>query len=180
MIKIIQKILYSFGMNLSVYDVKSELKLLKRNLPHSFKERHVVDIGCGNGKISKKLKKVLKPKTFEGVDISSSLVHAAKRRGLKARVLDVATQNISGDLGILWGVVHHFNDPVLTLNRLRKNFRSLLIRAPVDHNRICELGHKFSKEKFIKILSDANIKINQCMLVESKKTKALILFCDFR
>ena len=176
--KLIEKILYSIGLNLSAYDVKSELKLLKENLPDSFKKRKVIDIGCGDGRVSLKIRKVLEPKAFLGVDLSASLIFMAKKRGLDAEVLDAATQDLSGDLGVLWGVIHHFRDPAETLAKINKNFRSLIIRAPVDDKRICELGHKFDEDSFFKLLSRAEIDRDKCKIIRSKSTKALIIFTN--
>jgi SAM-dependent methyltransferase len=176
--KLIEKILYSVGLNLSAYDVKSELRLLKKNLPDSFKGRRAVDIGCGDGRVSLKINKVIKSKTFQGVDLSPSLIFMAKKRGLDARILDVATQDLSGDLGILWGVVHHFRDPVKTLTKINKNFKSLIIRAPVHEKRICELGHKFDEDQFLKLLSQSKIDRNKCKIIRSNSTKSLIIFTN--
>lgn len=176
--KLIEKILYSIGLNLSAYDVKSELKLLKENLPDSFKGRRVIDIGCGDGRVSLKIRRTLEPKTYLGVDLSSSLIFMAKKRGLDASVMDVATQDLSGDLGILWGVIHHFRDPAETLAKINKNFKSLIIRAPVDDKRICELGHKFDEESFLKLLSRSKIDMNKCKIIRSENTNSLIIFTN--
>lgn len=174
--KLIEKLLYSFGINLSCYNVKYELNLLKENLPDSFKGRDVVDIGCGAGKVSLKLKEVVKSRTFEGIDLSKPLVESAKKRGLDASVLDVENQDLSGDLGVLWGVVHHFEDPIKTLKKIHKNFKLLIIRESIDDKRLFECGNRFNEEKLMKILTGSGIKIDQCKIVKSKKTKSLIIF----
>lgn len=59
MIKIFEKLAYSFGINLSCYNLKEELNLLKENLPTSYLNRDVIDIGCGDGKTSLQLKTIL-------------------------------------------------------------------------------------------------------------------------
>lgn len=110
------------------------------------------------------------------MDLSQSLVFLARKRGLEARVMDVEKQLIAGDLGILWGVVHHFQNPVSTLGKLHKSFNSLLIRAPVNSKRVCELGQKFDKKEFLEIVSSSGIERNECRIVESKRTDSLIIF----
>lgn len=172
--KIVEKLLYSFGINFSAYDVPAELDILKKNLPKKFLKRNVIDIGCGDGKVSLMIKEILQPKSFIGIDLSKSLIMSARKRGLNARNLDVEKQNISGDLGILWGVLHHFDNPVKTLQKINENFNSLIIRESINDKRMFELGHKFNREKLIGILVDSGIKNEH--VAESDKNKSLIIF----
>ncbi len=176
--KLIEKIIYSFGINISAYDVEFEIRLLKKKLPPSFYGRDVVDIGCGDGRVSKKLIKVLKPISFKGVDSSSSLITSAKEMGINVEAKDVAKQDLRGDLGVLWGVIHHFEKPDITLKKLYDHFNSLIIRAPVDEKRLCELGHKFNKKEFMEILCQAGIKKEKCQIIEVEKTTSLIIFVN--
>lgn len=176
--KAFQKLIYSIGINVSAYDVDEELRLLKVHLPSDFKKRRVIDIGCGDGKTSLRLKKILKPISFEGVDLSSSLTSTAQKRGLDVKMKDVAEEEIGGDLGILWGVIHHFKEPVKTLRKIYNNFNSLIIRAPIDEKRVCELGQKFDKREFMDILSQAGITPQDQTIVEAHKNKSLIVFVN--
>lgn len=176
--KTFQKIIYSLGINISAYNVDEEIRLLKAHLPSKFTKRRVVDVGCGDGKTSLKLRKILKPVFFQGVDLSPALISRAQKRGLNAQVKDVSKEEIYGDLGILWGVIHHFNKPVETLRKIYTHFNSLIIRAPVEENRFCELGHKFNKREFLEILSEAGINSQDQIIVKAPKNNSLILFID--
>ncbi|PIU30507.1 hypothetical protein COT07_00390 [Candidatus Woesearchaeota archaeon CG07_land_8_20_14_0_80_44_23] len=171
--KIIEKLMYSFGINISGYNVKRELDYLHKNLPDMCKNRDVVDIGCGDGKISLKLIPILKPKSFLGIDLSKSLIKSAKKRGINAKVLNIENQEISGDLGIIWGVLHHLNNPIETLKKLKKSFNGLIIRESIDEKRLFELGHKLNRDKLIEMLEESDIDIIK--IIEIKDNKSLII-----
>lgn len=171
--KIIEKLMYCFGINISAYNVKRELDYLHKNLPDTYKNRDVVDIGCGDGKISLKLITILKPKSFFGIDISKSLTKSAKKRGINVKVLNIENQEISGDLGILWGVLHHLNNPIETLKKLKKNFNGLIIRESIDEKRLFEIGYKLNRDKLMKILEESDINIIK--IIEVKDNKSLII-----
>jgi len=171
--KIIEKLMYSFGINISGYNVKRELDYLHKNLPDMCKNRDVVDIGCGDGKISLKLIPILKPKSFLGIDLSKSLIKSAKKRGINAKVLNIENQEISGDLGIMWGVLHHLNNPIETLKKLKKSFNGLIIRESIDEKRLFELGHKLNRDKLIEMLEESDIDIIK--IIEIKDNKSLII-----
>lgn len=174
--KIIEKIIYAFGINGSFYNVENELIALQSNLPNNFRNRDVVDIGCGDGKISLKLIPILQPKSFKGVDASRSLVKTAQINGVSAITLDVEKQTLSGDLGILWGVLHHFENPAQTLKKLCKEFNSFVIRESIDDKRIFELGHKLSRNKLMNIFKEAQLE--PARVVEIKDNKSVIFFLE--
>lgn len=171
--KILEKIMYGFGINISGYNVGREMDCLKENLAESYKNRDVVDIGCGDGKISLELIKILKPKSFLGIDSSQALINSARKRGLDVKLLDIEKQKISGDLGVMWGVIHHFNNPVETLEMLKKNFNNLIIRESIDDKRIFELGHKLNKSEFVELLEKTGIPVIK--MIEVKDNKSLIV-----
>ena len=140
---------------------------LQKNLPKNYLNRHVTDIGCGDGKISLKLIPILKPKSFIGIDLSKSLIKFAKKRGINAKVLNIENQKISGDVGILWGVLHHLDNPIQTLKKLKKDFNSLIIRESINKKRLLELGHKFNRHELMKIFKKSDTSIVQTIEVKS-------------
>ena len=171
--KNIEKILYNTGINISAYNIDRELNYLERNLPSTHTNRNVVDIGCGDGKTSLKLIPIIKPKSFTGVDVSNQLIKTAKKRGIDASVLDIETQELKGDLGIMWGVLHHLSNPVKTLKKLKNNFNNLIIRESINEKRLIEVGNKLSQKKLLKTLERAEIKIAK--IIEIKTNKSLII-----
>jgi 2-polyprenyl-3-methyl-5-hydroxy-6-metoxy-1,4-benzoquinol methylase len=172
--KLFEKLFYSFGINLSGYDVDLEIEYLKNNLPQGFKNRSVTDLGCGDGRVSLKLKQILAPKKFTGIDLYPSLVKSAKNKGLKAKVGDLTKDEIKGDLGILWGVVHHLQDPTPVLKKLNNNFNNLIIRESIDQSRVIEVGDKFNKESLMNIFNQAGVEIKK--IVEIPQNKTIIVF----
>jgi len=174
--KIIEKIIYAFGINGSFYNVTSELNSLQSSLPNDFQNRDVVDIGCGDGKISLKLIPILHPKSFKGIDASKSLIKTAQNNGVSATTLDAEKQTLSGDLGIMWGVLHHFENPAQTLKKLCKEFNLFIIRESIDDKRIFELGHKLSRNKLMNIIKEAQLE--PVKVVEIKDNKSVILFIE--
>lgn len=172
--KIFEKIIYAFGISGSFYNVRKELCLLQSNLPKEFINRDVLDIGCGDGKISLKLKEILHPTSFRGVDASRHLVRSAKKWGLSVTIFDVETQPLQGDLGIMWGVLHHFQSPSQTLKKLCKEFNSLIIRESIDDKRIFELGNKLNKNVLMNIINEAQL--TPIKIVDIKENKSIILF----
>lgn len=138
--------------------------------------REVTDLGCGDGKITKALEKILKPAGLSSVDLSSQLVESAKSRGIDAHIGNLELEDISGDLGILWGVVHHLIDPVPVLKRLIMKFNMLIIRENINPLRIFESGYRFNKREFMRVLEEAGLDLKRCKIVKSNKTKAVIVF----
>lgn len=171
MTKFLEKIFYCLGINFSGYDIDLEVEYLKKNIPNSYRKRNVTDIGGGDGEVSLKLMPVLKPTSFLLVDMYESFVKAARKRGLKAKKVDVEKQRLQGDLGILWGVVHHFDDPVAALKKLKKNFKHLLIRECVDEGRIFEIGHRLTEEKIVAMLENAGWKVKKLIVVPEHKSR---------
>lgn len=174
--KSLEKALYSLGINISFYDTAKELNFLEQNLPASFKSRDIIDIGCGDGVVTLKLKKILEPNTIKGIDSSKRLISSAIKKNINAEIFDIENQEIEGDLGILWGVLHHFSDPEKTVKKIKTSFKSLIIREPIDEKRIFELGTRMNKEKLLNLLAKAEIDLKKCKIFEQTETKGLIIF----
>ncbi|MDX1536051.1 MAG: class I SAM-dependent methyltransferase [Candidatus Spechtbacterales bacterium] len=172
--KKIEKILYSFGTSFSGYDVDIEIKYLKDNILDKYKNRDVVDIGCGDGKLSIRIKEVLEPESFLGVDLSDAMIASAQKKGLDARVLNVEETNLSGDMGVMWGSLHHLTNPVRTTKNLSGKFKDIMIRESIDDSRIFELGHKMSKQDLMNVIEDAGLIINEKISIP--ENKSMILF----
>jgi SAM-dependent methyltransferase len=174
--KFVEQLRYTFGVSFSNYAVDEELRSLKENLPEDFKNKQSVDLGCGDGKVSLKIKEFLDPESFLGVDLSESLVRSAIKKGLDAKVLDIENEHLTGELGILWGVVHHFTDPAGTLRKLVEKFNLLIIREPINPYRILEGGHRFDKDKVLEVVQLAGINLENCQIVDLENHNSLIIF----
>jgi len=153
--KLFEAIGYSFGFNLSFYPVSRELANLDQHLPTGYLYRHLTDIGCGDGRITRKIANILKPKSLLGVDLYPALIKTARKNGISASVIDVEHHPPQGDLGVLWGVLHHFSTPKTTLKSLICNFNSLIIRESVNDRRLFESGHRYSRIRLLRLIKSS-------------------------
>ncbi len=164
----LESILYPiFGTSTFVgLHIRRQLELLEEVLPQSFKGRDTHDLGCGDGKITLMLEKILVPSSLRGFDVQPSLVLQANDRGLPAAVIDLNREIPHGDLAVLWGVLHHLDDAESILNRIRENYPSLLIREPLKLHidSWIELGHPMRRRRFIKLIEKVlpGAIINRC------------------
>lgn len=167
----LDSILYQFfGTSIIISSsIKKQLDFLKEKLPNDFKNRNeLFDLGCGDGRITLKLKDIFKPKNIKGCDVHPSLVEMAKKRGIDAKVIDLENELPKGDLGVMWGVLHHLKNQDDVLASLKKNFQMLVLREPLKvKNKLTsflELGKPFQKEEakklFLRVLG------NQTQLIE--------------
>lgn len=51
--KIIEKIIYGLGVNVTRDDSTKDLILLGKHVPKDYKQRDMTDLGCGDGKTIK-------------------------------------------------------------------------------------------------------------------------------
>jgi SAM-dependent methyltransferase len=177
--KQIEKFMYSFGITCMAVP-RSELRLLMKKLPEEFKNRHITEFGCGDGRVSMELKKILEAKTYKGIDLYEPLVASARKRGIDADVHDATRNSLSGDVALFWGSLHHMENALEVLRNIKENFNSLIIREAVDYKGLfhfTDIGEKFHREDFMELLSAAGIKNHQ--IIESEKIKAVIVLANF-
>ncbi|MFH0961207.1 MAG: class I SAM-dependent methyltransferase [archaeon] len=171
--KLVEQGLYSILKNFSMYDLEHELALLEKTLPNAFRGREISDLGCGDGKTTLRLARILRPKKLVGYEVNKRLLELSKKRGLKTQKIDFEKKVPKGDLAILWGVIHHLKKPEIFLRKIRKNFKGLVIREPVSKLRVFEAGKRLGKNQVLRILKASGI---GGRIIESERTKALIVF----
>lgn len=96
--------------NIHYQNVKKELDALKNFLQdNQVKADSAIDIGCGNGLITEKIKKLLGLKTISGLDLNKELLRQAEKRGIKIIEGDMELANLKEkfDLVICYGSLHH-------------------------------------------------------------------------
>ena len=159
----LEKILYApFGNNIIIGShIEEQLKFLKEIVPSDFKGKEMYDFGCGDGKITKRIKDIFQAKKVLGFDVNPSLVKRARKRGIRAEVLDLERwakegKDQKGELAVIWGVLHHLKNPKGVLEKIKNNFQYLFLREPLLGKRkpLFELGSPFEKEKFKKDLDE--------------------------
>jgi|GEM_PF-813426 len=170
--KKIEKFFYSFGIS-CVNVASSQVGFIRKNVSQDFKEKEMIDIGCGDGKMTKILAEIFKAKNVKAIDCSPALVKSAQRRGIKAKVQDIEKQEIKGELATMWGVLHHLTKKQKVLKNLAKNFKYVFIREEIKHFKIFEMGKLMTENELESLYSVAFKKENIELL---KYKKALFLF----
>ena len=127
--------------------IRRQFEFLKEKVPPSFKHRRLDDLGCGDGKIALLLREIFLPTRLRGFDINPRLVRRARDRGIEAEVKDLEKDMPRGELGVMWGVLHHLKDRQGCLKKLKENYSLIFIREPVKvgPNEGLELGHLLRK-----------------------------------
>jgi SAM-dependent methyltransferase len=140
-----ESLAYSFfGNNLIIGShIRRQLTFLKEIVPVELQHRDMDDLGCGDGKVTILLEGVFWPSKLRGFDISSGLVRRARSRGIDAEIINLDEDMPHGELAVMWGVLHHLQDPGRCLRRLKENYPLIFIREPVKTGFIngLELGH---------------------------------------
>jgi SAM-dependent methyltransferase len=123
---------FCFGNNVVIgKHIRTQLDFLRSILPEDLRCREMDDLGCGDGKVTLLLKDVFQPEKLRGYDISQGLVRRAIGRGIDAGNINLDTHVPSGELAVVWGVLHHLKDPARALDKIRENYPLVFIREPV-------------------------------------------------
>jgi hypothetical protein len=148
----IEKLLYfPLGNNVVIgHRVKKQLKFLKEKVPSYFLNRRMDDLGCGDGKTTLLLKDIFLPTRLRGFDVLPHQVKRAKEKGIEAEVKDLEKDVPSGELAIIWGVLHHIDNVDSCLKKIKENYDLIFIREPIKNGTALwfgELGHPFQEEE---------------------------------
>ena len=144
-----------FGTNLVVGNqIKTQIRMLKEKLPAEFRRRSVDDLGCGDGKVTVLLREVFEPQQLRGFDVNASLVRRARGKGVQAEVMNLDERIPSGELAVMWGVLHHLKDREACIKRIKENYSMAFIREPIKNNYLkgLEMGQPLVKEEIETIL----------------------------
>ena len=170
----LESLAYSlFGNNLVIgKHIRRQLAFLKEIVPDNLLHRNMDDLGCGDGKVTVLLEEIFQPSKLRAFDVNPGLVRRARKKGIDAQVGDLNTTMPSGELGVLWGVLHHLEDYDKVLQRMKENYPLIFIREPVRNGRIreLELGSPLSREKLVDLINrhmpDSQIHVNKdCLLI---------------
>jgi hypothetical protein len=123
--------------------------MLETKVPAAFRQRRMDDLGCGDGKITLRLKEVFQPSTLRGFDVHPSLIKRARSNGLAAEIKDLENELPSGELAVMWGVLHHLRNKEECLKRIKQNYPMAFIREPIKNKAIkgFEMGQPLIKEE---------------------------------
>ena len=146
-----QKVIYDlFGTSLYIgQSIRAQIKWISIRIPQEFLNKELDDLGCGDGRITQLLGQVFKAKKLRGFDVYPSLVKRACRKGVDACIFDLETGMPSGELGVMWGVLHHLKDREACIKRIAENYPMVFIREPIKtgHGKGMEMGDPIKKEE---------------------------------
>lgn len=151
---------FLFGNNLIIGPhIRKQLKFLKGIVPSAFQHRKMDDLGCGDGKVTLLLKDIFLPTRIRGFDIDPRLVRRASNRGIEAEVRNLDDNMPTGELAVLWRVLHHLKNKGDCLKRVKENYDLIFIGEPVKSGvakglELLELGHPLKKGEFEHLLQE--------------------------
>ena len=155
---IIERLAYLiFGNNLVVgLHIKKQLEFLREHIPPEFKHRKMDDLGCGDGKVTVRLKEIFQPESLRCFDVNPGLVRRSRKKGFCAEVMNLNEDFPSGELAVMWGSLHHLEDMAGCLDRLKRNYDMVFIREPLSEGGVSwlELGHPASKEEMENMVAE--------------------------
>ncbi len=122
--------------------------MLREKIPSVFQQREMDDLGCGDGKITLILKDIFKPQKLRGFDVNPALVKRSRDKGIEAEVRNLDSGLPTGELAVMWGVLHHLNDVESCIKRIQANYPMAFIREPIKHApvKLFEMGEPLVKE----------------------------------
>lgn len=147
---------FFFGNNLVIgAHIRKQLEFLREVIHPVFRQRQMDDLGCGDGKVTLLLQEIFSPRSLRGFDVNPGLVRRARSRGINAEVRNLREDMPTGELAVMWGVLHHLGDSTRCLNRVKENYSLVFIREPVRSGPIrgLELGHPLRKDEAEQLVS---------------------------
>lgn len=154
----LEKAFYYFWGNNAVIGshIRRQIDFLSQVVPDTFKHRRMDDLGCGDGKVTLLLKDVFRPTVLRGFDVNAGLVRRARSRGCAAEVKNLDDGMPSGELAVLWGVLHHLKDCGYSLKTVRENYSLIFIREPLKNGHLqgMELGHSLRKAEMEELVRE--------------------------
>ena len=145
-----------FGNNIVVgLHIKKQLEFLREHIPPGFQHRKMDDLGCGDGKVTIRLKDIFLPESLRCFDVNPGLVKRSSKKGFCAEVMNLEQDFPSGELAVMWGSLHHLQDMAGCLDKLKQNYEMVFIREPLKEGVVSwlELGHPASKEEMVNMVS---------------------------
>ncbi len=129
------------------------VRMINAYLPKDLK---IIDIGCGDGKHTVELFKILSPKLIVGIDPAKNAIEVAKKRvsTKDSRKIIFKVGNIYNldkifkkeqfDLAIIRGVLHHLYKPSEAIKQLSLIFPNVIIIEANGYNPILKVIEKVS------------------------------------
>lgn|GEM_PF-2414513 len=116
--------LYSlFKVQIHYQKVDKEINALREFLaPHGIPAKSAIDIGCGDGRVTLRLKELFELDCIWGLDLNKNLLGLAHKRGVKPIHGDMNCITFEGkfDLVICYGALHHSDNIKVAISNMKK------------------------------------------------------------
>jgi SAM-dependent methyltransferase len=146
----LEQLYYSIiNWNLHYENIAKELSLLEAFLlSNQVEVESAIDVGCGDGKVTEKLKDLLGLRVIYGLDLNKRLLERAGKRGIHTIHGDMESIRLQRtfDVVISYGSLHHARDTRLFIGNLKKISRKYLLI--VDNTVRKTLFHKMTGSRY--------------------------------
>lgn len=110
---------------------RSRFGFLENKIPKEFYGREISDLGCGDGFITLKIKKLFKAKSIVGYELNDFLIKRAQKRGLLIYKLNLEESLPSGEMVSGCGVLHHLRDKEKVIREINSKFKLAFFVEPI-------------------------------------------------
>ena len=143
--------IYTTKGSLSSQMANKRLTDVTIELIKSFKNKTIIDIGCGDGTYTLELL-AKKPKYILGIDPAEEAIKKAKKDKKKLKNIDFRIENIyhldrlnkTFDIAVVRGVLHHLYDAPRAAKILSKIAKVIIIIEPNGYNPMLKIIEKIS------------------------------------
>jgi SAM-dependent methyltransferase len=146
----LEQLYYSIvNWNLHYENIEKELSRLEAFLlSNQVEVESAIDVGCGDGKVTKKLRDLLGLRVIYGLDLNKRLLERARKRGIHTIQGDMESIRIQKkfDIVISYGSLHHARDTKLFIGNLKGISRKYLLI--VDNTVRRTLFHKMTGSRY--------------------------------
>lgn len=126
---------------------------IRSKTPREFLGRKVVDLGCGDGTNTIRIKKIFQTRDIIGYDSNEFLLARARKRGIKVEQADLNKTIPKGEMATFTFSLHHLRDKEKVLKQVKKNFDFIFLCEPCNDlwHRIFDTGNVPTEEQWIAI-----------------------------
>ena len=125
-------------------------------IPGEFLGKHIIDIGCGDGTNTLRIKKSFRSKSITGLEVNPFLIERARKKGLSVRKFRFEEGLPEGELATFTFSLHHSPDMGKTLQEAERNFKLIFLCEPIldIYHRILDGGTPLPKKDWIALFDE--------------------------
>lgn len=187
----LEQLSYSIlSFNFHYQNIRKELSLLNEFMrKNQAKIKSAIDVGCGDGFVTEKIRDILGLDTIYGLDLNKVLLRQAAKRGVKTILSDMESVDLMEkfDLVVCYGSLHHakkIDNFVTSLKKMSSKY--ILI---VDNTVRKNIYHKITGSKYFPLESSPYcihgaeeirnaLELNGCHIIDVRTNKNANIWHD--